>query len=374
MVRNYPPGWTYADFAPQFKAELFNATQWAELFVKAGAKYVVLTSKHHEGCTLWPSSTSFNWNSKDVGPGKDLVGELSTAVRAEGLHFGVYHSMMDWYHPLYLQDKRNQWTTQYFVKAKCTNELHELVANYQPDILWSDGEWEAPAEYWNSTNFLAWLYNDSPVRDKILVNDRWGMGVHCKHGDFYNCGDRLNPGKLQPHKWENCMTMDQRSWGYRRDMTYEDVLSIDVLLKTLAETISCDGNLLINVGPRADGTIDAIFQERLLQLGEWLDLNGAAIYDSRPWMTQQDPNDHRVWYTTDGTNVYAIVTLYKLDVQIRLGALNSSSLNADSVVTILGYELPLQFTTDALGVTIRLPATGLPQQIKYAPVVKITLE
>ena len=122
------------------------------------------------------------------------AGSLTNAVRNEGLTMGFYHSLYEWFNPRYLADKKNNFTTTDFVDHKVLPELKELVELYKPDILWSDGDWEAPDTYWNSTNFLAWLYNDSPVKDTIVVNDRWGAGIPCKHGDFYTCTDRYNPG------------------------------------------------------------------------------------------------------------------------------------------------------------------------------------
>ena len=109
--------------------------------------------------------------------------------------------------------------------------------NYKPDILWSDGD-SGPDYYWNSTQFLAWLYNESPVRETVVTNDRWGSNdIACKHGGYYTCADRYNPGHLLPHKWENCMTIDRYSWGYRRNAKLEDYLSIEELLETLVSTV-----------------------------------------------------------------------------------------------------------------------------------------
>ncbi|XP_074161962.1 tissue alpha-L-fucosidase-like isoform X3 [Sminthopsis crassicaudata] len=169
MRQNYPPGFSYADFGPQFEAKFYNPQKWAELFEAAGARYVVLTSKHHEGYTLWPSNTAWNWNSKDVGPHRDLVGELRPFLRKKHIHYGLYHSLLEWFHPLYVLDKKNNFTTQSFVQAKVLPEMVDLVNRYKPDLIWSDGEWEAPDTYWNSTEFLAWLYNDSPVKELIEV-------------------------------------------------------------------------------------------------------------------------------------------------------------------------------------------------------------
>uniref|UniRef100_G1NJS8 alpha-L-fucosidase n=1 Tax=Meleagris gallopavo TaxID=9103 RepID=G1NJS8_MELGA len=232
MKANYPPGFSYEDFGPLFTAEFFDPNQWADILKASGAKYVVLTSKHHEGFTLWGSKYSWNWNAVDVGPKRDLVAELETSVRNRtDLRFGLYHSLFEWFNPLFLEDATNVFKTRKFSTSKSLPELYEIVTKYQPEIVWSDGDENAPDTYWNSTGFLAWLYNDSPVRDTVVTNDRWGVGSICKHGGFYTCSDRYNPGHLLPHKWENCMTIDKRSWGYRRNANLEDYLTIEDLVK-----------------------------------------------------------------------------------------------------------------------------------------------
>jgi len=116
-------------------------------------------------------------------------------------------------------------------------QLLEIVNAYKPEVVWADGAWEAPDSYWKSKDFLSWLYTYSPVKETVVANDRWGIGIDCHHGDFYTCADRFNPGTLQKHKWENCFTVDSQSWGYRRDMNYEDVLTIQAIVEQLASTI-----------------------------------------------------------------------------------------------------------------------------------------
>jgi alpha-L-fucosidase len=186
VARTEAPSFTYADYAPRFQAEFFNATQWLALFKASGAKYIVPTSKHHEGWTNWPSATSFNWNSVDVGPHRDIIGELAAATKAAGLTFGVYHSLFEWFNPLYLQDKAGGFKANLSDSAflqKTFGELKELTNRYQPELFWSDGDWEAPDSYWNAPeNFLAWLVNESPVKDTVVFNDRWGQGDTCHHG------------------------------------------------------------------------------------------------------------------------------------------------------------------------------------------------
>nr|CAD7587915.1 unnamed protein product [Timema genevievae] len=357
MDNNYPPGYTYQDFARDFTAEFYNPDDWAELFQSSGAKYVVLTSKHHEGYTLWPSAVSFSWNSVDVGPHRDLLGELANSIRSKtDLKFGVYHSLMDWFHPLYLRDKFTLFTEQMFVKQKSIPELHELVNAYNPEVIWSDGDWEAPDSYWTAKEFLAWLYNDSPVKDTVVVNDRWGSGIPCKHGGYYTCTDRYNPGVLIEHKWENCMTLDKASWGYRRNAKLSDYLTTAELVQEVVETVSCGGNILINVGPTKDGIIAPIFEERLRDLGSWLKVNGEAIYSSKPWTFQNDTITSGV-YTKGNENdvdqtVYAIVLEWPKERQLLLG---SPKLTQDSKLSILGGTGQLKWSQTSMGVTVQFP-------------------
>ncbi|CAF4368733.1 unnamed protein product, partial [Adineta steineri] len=118
----------------------------------------------------------------DVGPKRDLLGDLANAIRSRtNITFGLYHSMYEWFHPLYLEDKKNGFKTQFLPNMKTLPELKEIVETYKPSVIWSDGDWEAPDTYWNSTGFLAWLYNESPVKDTVVVNDRWGNGIPCNH-------------------------------------------------------------------------------------------------------------------------------------------------------------------------------------------------
>jgi len=374
MKQNYPPNFTYQDFAPEFQAEFFQPDQWADIFQASGAKYVVLTSKHHEGYTMWPSSVSWSWNAQDVGPKRDLVGELANAIRANtDLHFGLYHSLFEWFNPIYLSDKSGSFVNSTFPKYKTLPELHEIVNTYQPEVIWSDGDWEAPDSYWTSQEFIAWLYNESPVRDTVVTNDRWGSnGVMCAHGDFYTCSDRYSPGVLQPHKWENCMTIDKYSWGYRRNAVLSDYMTIEELISSLASTVSCGGNLLMNIGPSKDGIIIPIFEERLRQMGQWLGTNGEAIYESKAWTNQNDTLTPNIWYTSKiagdlSVTVYSIVLNWPSGDVLQLGAPTTT---ANTVITLLGYADPLTWTVDAGVLSVQFPNL-LPEQLPWAWVLKL---
>ncbi|XP_023344127.1 alpha-L-fucosidase [Eurytemora carolleeae] len=355
MNKYYPPDFKYQEFGSQLRAEFFNATEWADIVASSGAKYYVLTSKHHDGFSNWPSSRNFGWNSRDIGPKRDVIGELADAFRADGrVEFGLYHSLFEWFNPLYLQVE----TFSLFYLDWTYRIIIMFSGNYKPQVLWSDGEWEALDTYWRSKEFLAWLYNDSPVKDTVVANDRWGRDILCKHGDFYTCTDRYNPGVLQKHKWENAMTIDRKSWGYRRNMNLEDILTMEELTETLAMTISCGGNLLMNVGPNSQGSIDTIFQERLRQMGDWLKVNGEAVYSSIPWTVQNDTINSKVWYTIrvdkqSGTLVYGILLDWPLDRQVELG---SPEPTANTKISILGSNTTISWKAkEGGGLSLELP-------------------
>ena len=174
MADNYRPDFKYQDFGPQLTMEFFNPAQFAELVKASGAKYFVFTSKHCDGFTNFPSLYTFGWNSMDVGPKRDVVGELRAAFNKHpDIHFGLYYSLFEWFNPIYMKDKANNHTTQEYVNNKMIPEMKYLVENYKPEIIWTDGDWEATPKYWKSKEFLAWLYNDSPTKDTVVTNDRY---------------------------------------------------------------------------------------------------------------------------------------------------------------------------------------------------------
>lgn len=171
------------------------------------------------------------------------------------------------------------------------------------------------------------------------------METLCKHGDFYTCSDRYNPGVLQNHKWENAMTIDRYSWGHRANAKLEDFLTSKELIKELVITVSCGGNILVNVGPTKSGIIEPIYVDRLREMGKWLRINGEAIYDTVPWLYQNDTQTPGIWYTSrlneknpKRTNVYAIDVLdFPYDsAGVNLFALGSKY-DTETKVELLGY-------------------------------------
>jgi alpha-L-fucosidase len=174
----------------QFKAELYEPSEWAKLFKRAGAKWAILTSKHHDGFELWPSPQATSnfaqfgdgWNSAKLGPKRDLLGELVASLREEGLKAGFYHSLFEWYNPLYRGADPKSYVTQ-----KLAPDLRDLVKRYLPDDILVDGEWERNSDFWETKQFLQWLFNDSPDKDTVAVNDRWGNETRGAHGGYYVC-------------------------------------------------------------------------------------------------------------------------------------------------------------------------------------------
>lgn len=220
-------------------------------------------------------------------------------------------------------------------------------------MLWSDGDWEADSKYWRSCDFLAWLYSDSPVKNTVVTNDRWGRDAQCKHGDFLNCQDRYLPDVPPAKKWENAMTVDRESWGYRREAALQDYLGLSDLLRLLAKTVSLGGNLVVNVGPTKEGTIAPLLEERLLQLGDWLAVNGEAVYRTRPWTSANDTLSPSVYYTqsADTKTLYALVMEWPKENILKLGSPRLKNPN----ITMLGYgalevsvnkEVEIQFPKD----------------------------
>jgi alpha-L-fucosidase len=336
--KNYGPNFKYQDFVTHFKAELFDPAQWAQLFKAAGAKYVVLTSKHHEGFALWPSRESWNWNAYDAGPHRDLAGDLSEAVKKTGLHMGFYYSLYEWYNPLYKQDV-NKYVDQHMLP-----QLKDLVNRYQPDIIWPDGEWDHSDTVWRSREFLSWLYNESPVKNTVVTNDRWGGGRN--HGGFTTTEYGSGKASLE-RPWEECRGIGE-SFGYNRNENLEQYQTSQQLIHMLIDVVSRGGNLLLNIGPAADGTIPVIMQQRLKDMGDWLQINGDAIYGTTAWRNAPTQKDKTVFYTRKGNDLYVILTSWKQ--QVSIPAVKATS------VALLGFKGKVTYKHQGNNVSITAPA------------------
>jgi alpha-L-fucosidase len=360
----YGEKFKYQEFAPLFKARHFNATQWAELFKNAGARYVVLTSKHHEGYTLWPSEQSWNWNSMDIGPHRDLCGELTAAVKNADLYMGFYYSLYEWYNPLYRKDLEK------YVDNHMIPQMKDLVNRYEPHIFWTDGEWDHPSEKWKSTQFLAWLYNESPVKDYVAVNDRWGKETRGVHGGYFTTEYDLvhsnkNTGDIN-RPWEECRGIGT-SFGYNQMETPQHYMTSRQLIDLLITKVAAGGNLLLDVGPTADGRIPVIQQQRLLDMGEWLNMNGEAIFKTRKWEGAKNNPSPGIFFTKSKNDLFVLCTEFPEKPIVVKG------LNGAGEVTLLGYNGKIRSRKSGDEVTIIMPAiTPSNYQGKFAWVFKIS--
>jgi len=350
-ARTYGANVTYADFATQFRAEHFDPAQWADLFKKSGARYVVLTSKHHDGFALWPSAFSPRWNAQVLGPHRDLAGELTAAVKQAGLRMGFYYSLLEWGNPLY-KENIGRWVAEMNLP-----QMKELVTRYEPEIVWTDGEWDYSDEELRSVDFLAWLYNESPVKESVVVNDRWGKKTRGKHGGHYTTEyDLIHTGSSLDtqfaHPWEECRGIGG-SFGFNRFETTAHYMTSAQCVETLIEKVSRGGNLLLNIGPQADGLIPVIMEERLLDMGRWLSVNGEAIYGTTAWRHRpKNMRETKVYFTQKPDALYVICTRWP-----QAPLVVNHIAKADSV-SLLGSPLPVTFKCSDGALTIEPPVVN----------------
>ncbi|MFI6295031.1 alpha-L-fucosidase [Nonomuraea sp. NPDC050790] len=265
----------YDDYMKQvdrFTATRFDARQWSDLFAAAGARYAVLTAKHHDGFALWPTEWSH------LRTGRDLVGEYVSAMRERGLRAGLYFSHLDWSHPDYASVGAGDNRFAYPVPGEedpaawerflafHRGQLRELQERYAPDLLWFDGDWERDAATWRMAELHGELLARQP---EVVINGRM-QG----YGD-YSTPEQGVPIEPPAGPWELCLTIND-SWGFQGHDTNHK--SVRQLVRIFAETIGGGGNLLLDVGPRADGTITDEQAARLRELGAWIAPRAEAVY------------------------------------------------------------------------------------------------
>lgn len=349
---NYGADFKYEDFAPMFRAELFDPDEWADIFKRAGADYIVHTSKHHDGYCMWPSkeasaSRGHAWNSMEVGPKRDIIGELTEAVRAHDIHMGLYYSFMEWHNPVFERDLGE------YVDTVMWPQVQELITKYHPDVFWPDGEWNHPESAWKSADLLTWIYGNAPNRDMIVVNDRWGRGTRARTGDYWTTeygggGEGATSGEKP---FEECRGIGH-SFAFNRAEGYDIYLSREECVRTLIDLVSRGGKLLLDIGPTADGRIPLIMQDRLFAIGRWLDVNGESLRGADP-----SPFKHAPWgaATVKGTTLY--LHLYdwpetnRLDVPGLVTDVDRAYLLSDATKNALPFERTAQagFMIDLAG-------------------------
>ena len=274
-IQKYGKDFKYEDFIPMWKAENWNPEEWAKIFKEAGAEYVVLTTKHHDGFCLFPSKYT-HFNSLEMGPKRDITSELTKAVRDEGMRMGLYYSgLIDWHFandPIFEDDDMYATACPTFAYADYSyNQMNELVDHYAPSVFWNDIGWPKQGEYM-MPYFFAHYYNHVP---EGVVNDRFNKIYHDFLTKEYKAGS-VN----RKEKWEMCRGMGF-SFGYNANEGDDQLISVKDLISLLVATVANNGNLLLNIGPRADGTIPEEQVRRLKILGSWLKVNHDGIYGTR---------------------------------------------------------------------------------------------
>ena len=274
-MEKYGKDFKYEDFIPMWKAENWDPKQWAEIFKEAGAEYVVLTTKHHDGFCLFPSKYT-HFNSVEMGPKRNITGELTEAVRDAGIRMGLYYSgLIDWQYandPIFEDDDLFGTASPTFAYADYSyNQMNELVDDYAPSVFWNDIGWPKQSEEM-MPYFLAHYYNKVP---EGVVNDRFNDRYHDFLTKEYKSGS-VN----RKEKWEMCRGMGL-SFGYNANEADDKLISVPDLISLLVGTVANNGNLLLNIGPKADGTIPEEQVKRLKILGAWLKVNHDGIYGTR---------------------------------------------------------------------------------------------
>jgi len=357
---HYGAHYDYYNFAGTFNQEIqkWHPEEWARVFKMAGARYVVLTSKHHEGFTLWPSDTPNPTLPKDrQHASRDIVGDLTAAVRAQGMKMGLYYSGgYDWtFDPGPVRNWKQAHSVQPQSEAygKYVDvHMREIIRKYQPSLLWNDIDYPKSG---HPLEIMAEYYNAIPDG---VVDDRFGV----MHSDFVS-PEYETLKKINAKKWEECRGLG-KSFGYNRAEGDAQTIKKDDLIYLLIDIVSKNGNLLLDVGPEADGTIPRVQMDRLEALGAWLAQNGEGIYATRPWKKAESDTleGTRVRFTQKNGAVYAFLLG---EPKGPIVTIRGMSLKPGARVAMLGSTQSLAWKQKRDDVEITLPAS-LPGKYAYA--------
>jgi len=362
----------YEAYVRQFNPQQFNAKEWVSIAKQAGMKYIVITSKHHDGFGLWDSRVS-SYDIMDASPFKrDILKELSEACKAEGIKLCFYHSIMDWHQPD--AESKKEYTHQHTEKPDWNKyrdtymkpQLKELLEKYDPAVLWFDGEWIPEWTEEQGKELYNWL---RAMKPNLIINNRVGKGrqgmqgmnayAHAA-GDFGTPEQEILEGTSDTD-WESCMTMND-SWGFKKnDLNWK---SSKMLIDNLIDIAAKGGNYLLNVGPEATGLIPQASVERLAEMGKWLKVNGEAIYATKARKQYKEGDQVRFTVSKDDQFTYAIITGHK-DYKVLLQSVKPA---AGSKVRMLGVKSPLPWKIVGDQVEIQLP---LKLPTDYAWILKI---
>jgi alpha-L-fucosidase len=402
----------YKDFIPMFKAEHYDPAAWAGLFKKAGAKYVVPVAEHHDGFAMYDSGLS-DWSATKMGPHRDLIGDLAKAVRADGLHFGLSSHRVE--HNFFMDPGRTitsdvndpQYAALYgpahiwmmnprgtpldndftYVSSAWINDWlarsAELVDKYHPDSIFFDW-WIGQASIRpNLARFAAYYYNRSLKYGDhvgVITYKDYAMQEHSAVLDL----ERGQLGDIRPMPWQTDTSVSNRSWGYIKDDTFK---SAEFVVHQLIDIVSKNGNLLLNIGPRSDGTIPDEVQQVLLDVGAWLSLNGEAIYGTRPWKNYGEgptkaatgsfhdtetakytAEDFR--FTTKGDQLYVIGLGWPTNGEAIIHSIAPTAGSKPvQNIALLGSDAKPRFEQRPDGLHVKLPAQAT---AKYAYVLRVS--
>lgn len=382
--REYGEDVTYDDLIDRWSAENWDPRAWVELFGEAGARYLILVAKHHDGVALWPSETT-DRHTGLLGPRRDIVGELTAAAADSPLRTGLFYAMAEWFNPAPREGRaadpdeplfdfafnrrrgaRNAFTgepvpyrgyrpIEDYADDHVRPQIAELVERYQPSILWFD--LPGDAAYYRSNQIIADFYNASARTrpEGVAVNDRAGFAAHA---DFhsYEYGHAQAPAAQGlPH--EACCAIGT-SFGHNRAETGDLLASTAELVAILMDTVARGGNLLLNVGPRADGSIAPEQAARLRGIGRWLAVNGEAVYGSRAWDL---PADGPLRFTVGENGRRYIAAPPGPAAELRFPLGKTLTADAAGTVELLGPEgpAPLPWRIEGDQAVVTLPDSDL---------------
>lgn len=343
MFNNKIPAEEYAKLADQFNPQHFDANIWSKVAKDAGMKYMVFTARHHDGFALWNSPASYaNFNSYEKAAHRDFVKEYTDACRKAGLAVGIYYSPMDWRFPGYFKPKELVENAA-LMKKQGYGQVEELMKNYgKIDILWYDGGWLAhtgtdadAAWFWEPVKLNKMVRSYQP---DVVISPRsgWEGDFQCKEG-----GGKIY-GPIIHMPWEKCLSLNQTSWGYT---TEQNLMSLKDVIVMLVNTIDRGGNLLLNVGPDAQGRIPETHIARLKEVGDWLQKYGESIFGTRPGPFE--PEDDI--YGSVQKDKYIYIHLLTVKDSLQLPPVDRKIISCKQM-----HGSQLEFTQNENGITILL--------------------
>lgn len=396
--KNWGKDFKRDDFIPLFTASRYDPQRLVNIAKEAGMRYIVPFCKHHSGFCLWSSSFTRR-NAGDMGPKRDLIRPMVDECRKNGLKFGFYFSLEEWEYPIIGKEGNLQnrvwggnikpWTVDLekktsgkipvrdFVKDYLVPQAAEFIDKYDPDILWYDGDWTTNAEDLHSYDIASYFYNRAEGRKEVAVNDRYGKEngkwLRSRRGDIFTneYGDMEKEAKQTHHAWEENRGISQ-SFGYNWQDTEENVISSKKFIDMFIDVVANGGNLLLIVNLDGKGALPKVEEERLIDIGKWLKVNGEGIYSTRPYSLQFDGS---VDYTQSKDNkyVYAILKEWPgTDI-----TLNGITAEKGSKIEMLGYNNALEWSKSEEGISIKLPSKlqdANSRPCDYAWILKIRTE